>query len=97
MNYSVLNCDDDEDDSLYDFIAIIKNKAAYKDFIENIDDAERNYDKVTQIFFGDNFDIPIDNLPQQITHIKIGKSFTHHDSIPKSVKHIIIRKGKIKI
>jgi hypothetical protein len=81
-----------DDDDIYDYIAIIKNKKAYNDFVENVDDSEREFDKVTQVYFGENVDFPIDDLPSQITQIKISKNFSHQDSIPSTVKKVIVKK-----
>jgi hypothetical protein len=83
------------DDDLYDYIAIIKNKVGYNDFVENISDTERCFDKVTQIYFGEHFNEPIENLPHQITLIKINKNFSHHDTIPETVEKVILSKGQI--
>lgn len=81
-----------EDDDMYDYIAIIKNKTAYNDFVENSGDSERDFDRVTQIYFGENFNHPIDDLPQQITTIKISKNFSHHETIPDTVKKVVVKK-----
>lgn len=86
-NYELLDNEEDE----YDYIAIIKNKTAYNDFVENIDDTEREFDKVTQIHFGENFNYPIDDLPPQISIIKIYKSFTYKDTIPETVTRVIVK------
>jgi hypothetical protein len=80
---------DDTDE--YDYIAIINNKTAYKEFVKNKDDAERNYDKVTHIHFGVDFNYPIDDIPESITHIKINKDYPHN--IPDTVSHVCFRKG----
>jgi hypothetical protein len=82
---------DDDDDDEYDYIAIIKNKTAYNDFVENIDDTDREFDKVTQIHFGENFNYPIDDLPSQITTIKIYKSFSYRHTIPETVIKVIVK------
>jgi hypothetical protein len=79
------------DDDEYDYIAIIKNKTAYDDFVNNIDDTEREFDKVTQVYFEGQFDFPIDDLPPQITLIKINKHFSYRDTIPETVKKVVIR------
>jgi len=80
------------DDDEYDYIAIIKNKTAYRDFVENSDDTERDFDKVTQVYFEEPFNHPIDDLPPQIVLIKISKSFAYRDTIPETVKKVVLRK-----
>jgi hypothetical protein len=92
IDYKILDDNEDVYDyDEYEYIAIIKNKKAYNDFVENIDDTEREFDKVTQIQFGENFNYPIDDLPPQITIIKIYKSFTYRDTIPETVKKVILK------
>lgn len=91
MDTNKVNDAEGTDDD-YDYIAIIKNKTAYKDFVKNIDDTERDFDRVTQVHFGEQFNHPIDDLPAQVTLIKICKSFTYQHTIPETVKKVVLRK-----
>ena len=93
-NYNVLDCNEDEDDdeSSYEYIAIIKNETAYRDFVENCDDTDKDYHKVTKIHFGEKFNTPISDLPSQITYIKICKHYPYMDTIPSTVKQVFVKK-----
>jgi hypothetical protein len=96
MNYNVLACNEDEeedDESLYEYIAIIKNETAYRDYVENSDSTEKDYHKVTKIHFGEKFNTPISDLPSQITYIKICKNYQYMDTIPNTVKQVVVKKG----
>jgi hypothetical protein len=95
MNYNVLDCDDhdEEDESLYEYIAIIKNETAYRDYVENSEHTEKDYHKVTKIHFGEKFNTPISDLPSQITYIKICKHYPYMDTIPSTVKQVFVKKG----
>jgi aspartyl aminopeptidase len=48
-----------------------------------------NFDKVTHIHFGVDFNDPIYNIPETITHIKISKDYPHE--IPGTVTHVCYR------
>lgn len=78
---------DDTDE--YDYIALINNKKEYNEFVKNKHDSKRNFDKVTHIHFGVDFNDPIDNIPETITHIKISKDYPHE--IPDTVTHVCYR------
>jgi len=81
---------DDKDE--YDYIALINNKKEYNEFVKNKDNTERNYDKVTHIHFGVDFNEPIDDIPDTITHIKISKDYAYE--IPGTVTHVCYRSTK---
>jgi hypothetical protein len=78
---------DDTDE--YDYIALINNKKEYNEFVKNKHDSKRNFDKVTHIHFGVDFNDPIYNIPETITHIKISKDYPHE--IPDTVTHVCYR------
>ena len=80
---------ENDDTDEYDYIALINDKKGYNEFVNNKDDTERNYDKVTHIHFGVDFNEPIDDIPETITHIKIGKDYSHE--IPDTVTHVCYR------
>jgi hypothetical protein len=80
---------ENDDTDEYDYIALINDKKCYNEFVKNKDDTERNYNKVTHIHFGVDFNEPIDDIPETITHIKIGKDYPHE--IPGTVTHVCYR------
>ena len=80
---------ENDDTDEYDYIALINNKKEYNEFVKNKDNTERNYDKVTHIHFGVDFIESIDDIPETITHIKIGKDYPHE--IPETVTHVCYR------
>lgn len=93
-NYQCLGdtSDNDDDDDEYDFIAIIKSKRAYDDFVKNHQDPTNHFNKVCEMVFEKTFNEPIDNLPSQIKIIKIHNQFTYTDSIPDTVTRVVMKK-----
>ena len=71
----------------------MKNETAYRDYVENSENTEKDYNKVTKIHFGEKFNTPISDLPSQITYIKICKNYPYMDTIPNTVKQVVVKKG----